>query len=147
MTPFRRGDRLRRAGRMTAPMSSAPANRTRLSLPRLAREYRTIEVMVGVHCRGHHAGAGEQCAACADLLEYAARRLDRCPFRDKKPTCANCSVHCYSEERREQIKSVMRYAGPRMMWTHPWLALAHIRDGWRRAPHLPKARSGARRAA
>ncbi len=103
--------------------------------------------MVGVYCRAHHDAEDGECASCADLLEYAGRRIDRCPFRDKKPTCAKCAVHCYSDERRAQIKSVMRVAGPRMLWTHPLLALAHIRDGWRDAPHLPKPRSAARRAA
>jgi len=128
-------------------MSTVPAHRPRLALARLAREYRTIAVMVGIHCRAHHDAPDGGCATCADLLEYAGRRLDRCPFRDKKPTCANCAVHCYSDERREQIKTVMRFAGPRMLWTHPLLALSHIRDGWRPAPHLPKSRSGPRRTA
>jgi len=128
-------------------MSTIPAHRSRLALARLGREYRTIAVMVGIYCRAHHEGHRDACASCADLLEYAGRRLDRCPFRDKKPTCANCAVHCYSDERRKEIKSVMRFAGPRMMWTHPLLALAHILDGRRPAPHLPKPRTTARRAA
>jgi len=128
-------------------MSTIPVHRTRLAIARLGREYRTIAVMVGIYCRAHHGSRESACASCADLLDYAGRRLDRCPFRDKKPTCANCAVHCYSDERRAQIKTVMRFAGPRTMWTHPLLALAHIRDGWRRAPHLPKPRSAARRVA
>jgi hypothetical protein len=123
-------------------MADVPANRSRLALARLAREYRTTAAMVDIHCRAHHGTPG-RCAQCAELLDYAARRLDRCPFRECKPTCANCVVHCYSDERREQIKAVMRFAGPKMMWRHPLLALAHVRDGWRAVPHLPKTRSRA----
>jgi hypothetical protein len=41
---------------------------------------------------------------------------------------------------RERVRDVMRYAGPRMMWRHPWLALAHVVDGRRPAPALPKAK-------
>jgi hypothetical protein len=39
-------------------------------------------------------------------------------------------VHCYQKDRRAQIKTVMRFAGPRMMWEHPWLSLCHLLDGW-----------------
>ena len=24
----------------------------------------------------------------------------------------------------------MRYAGPKMLWEHPWLSLCHLLDGW-----------------
>jgi hypothetical protein len=33
---------------------------------------------------------------------------------------------------RDQVKVVMRYAGPRMLWHHPILALFHILDGLKR---------------
>jgi len=45
----------------------------------------------------------------------------------------------YSAAMREQVRVVMRYAGPRMLRRHPWLALAHIVDGRRPAPDLPAA--------
>ena len=125
-------------------MPDLPAHRSRLLLARLAREYRTIAVMLDIYCRAHHGVQGGTCVPCTDLLDYAGRRLHRCPFRDRKPTCAKCAVHCYSDERRDEIKNVMRFAGPRMLRTHPLLALAHIRDGWRPVPQLPKPRSLAR---
>ncbi len=75
------------------------------------------------------------------LMDYATRRLDRCIFGDEKPTCTNCKVHCYTAAMREQVRVVMRYAGPRMMWRHPLLAFAHVADGRREAPELPR-RSG-----
>jgi hypothetical protein len=27
----------------------------------------------------------------------------------------------------------MRFAGPRMLWEHPWLSLCHMLDGWFRS--------------
>jgi hypothetical protein len=105
--------------------------------PRLARELQTMRAMVRIHCRSHHAAADGLCADCAALLDYAMRRLDRCVFGDEKPTCANCKVHCYSDSMRERVRDVMRYAGPRMVWRHPVLAIAHLRDGRRPAPDLP----------
>ena len=98
---------------------------------RLAREFRTLEAMVRCYCRAHHERQASDCAECAALLEYAAVRLDRCHFGAEKPTCAKCPVHCYSPARREQVKVVMRYAGPRMLFLHPWLAMRHWLDGFR----------------
>lgn len=106
--------------------------------PRLARELETIRAMVRIHCQDRHGQRDGLCAECQELMDYATRRLDRCVFGDEKPTCANCKVHCYSAERREAIRDVMRYAGPRMIWRHPVLAIAHIVDGKRAAPDLPR---------
>jgi hypothetical protein len=96
---------------------------------RLAREWRTIELMVRIYCRDHH--ETELCPECQGLLDYASVRLDRCRFGAEKPTCAKCPVHCYQKERREQVRVVMRYAGPRMLWEHPILSLRHWLDGMR----------------
>ena len=38
--------------------------------------------------------------------------------------------------RREQVRVMMRYAGPRMMWEHPIMSLRHWLDGFRRAPEI-----------
>jgi len=101
---------------------------------RLNREWKTMEAMVRIHCRDHHARTDASCAECRQLLDYASVRLERCRFGAEKPTCANCPVHCYQPARREQIKVVMRYAGPRMLWEHPIMSLRHWLDGFRRAP-------------
>ena len=107
--------------------------------PRLARELKTIRAMARIYCRKHHGTRASDglCVECEALLHYATRRLDRCVFGDDKPTCVNCTVHCYSESMREDVRAVMRYAGPRMLWRHPVLAIAHVRDGRRLAPDLP----------
>lgn len=92
--------------------------------------------MIDIYCRDQHGGC--LCADCQDLKAYVNLRLDRCRFGVEKPTCAKCPVHCYQRDRREQIKAVMRFAGPRMMWEHPWLSLCHLWDGWFRRPVPPK---------
>jgi len=106
--------------------------------PRLHREYRTLRAMAGIFCHDIHGEDDGLCDECRDLLEYATRRLDRCVFGDDKPTCANCTVHCYSRDMRERVRDVMRYAGPRMLLRHPWLGISHVIDGRRPAPELPK---------
>lgn len=104
--------------------------------PRLAREWKTMTAMIRCYCRDHHHTAQGFCPECQSLLDYAGVRLERCRFGSEKPTCANCPVHCYQRDRREQIKAVMRYAGPRMLWEHPLLSLRHWLDGSRQAPKL-----------
>jgi hypothetical protein len=130
------------AGAMsTLPNGPAPATRRVHDVrrhPRLARELETIAAMVRLHCHDLHGEDDGLCDECAELLAYATRRLDRCVFGDAKPTCANCTVHCYSAEMRENVRAVMRYAGPRMIWRHPMLAIRHVVDGKRPAPELPR---------
>jgi predicted amidophosphoribosyltransferase len=95
--------------------------------------------MVGLYCRGHHGRTKEICGDCRDLLEYALRRLDCCPFGAEKTTCAHCPIHCYKPEMRARVRAVMRYAGPRMLFRHPILALFHFLDGFGR--HQAKRKS------
>jgi len=125
-----------------------------LSTRRIRREKRTIAVMIDMYCRTHHDGSappafrepeGDLCADCAGLRRYAFERIDHCPFCTDKPTCVNCPIHCYRPEMRERVRQVMRWAGPRMMTRHPWLAVMHLIDGRRRVewPRRRGASAGA----
>ena len=100
-------------------------------MQRLERERRTVAAMIRLYCRDQH-HTPELCAECSTLLDYAQTRLLRCPFQENKPVCVDCRVHCYQAQRRAEIQAIMRYAGPRMIWRHPVLAVAHLLDGWRR---------------
>lgn len=101
---------------------------------RLKREWKTVRAMLGIYCRHHHEAAEGLCAACRELEAYAKERLGCCPYGKLKPTCAHCDIHCYKPEQKEAIRQVMRFAGPRMMFRHPILALAHLLDKFRRKP-------------
>jgi hypothetical protein len=98
---------------------------------RLERERRTMRLMIELYCRKKHSsdrvGLG-LCPACLQLADYAPQRIERCPFKENKPTCAKCTVHCYKPAMREQVRQVMRFAGPRMVIYHPLLAIAHLLD-------------------
>ena len=107
-----------------------------LTSVRLAREWKTMSAMVQIYCRDHHHPAEGLCAECRQFLDYAEVRLERCRFGEEKPTCANCPVHCYQRDRREQACAVMRYARPCMMWEHPVMSLRHWLDGFRPAPQI-----------
>jgi hypothetical protein len=105
---------------------------------RIRREKLTIRAMMRLYCRDFHGNRDMLCGECSTLLGYAYRRLDLCPFQEKKPTCKHCTVHCYSRSMRERVTEVMRYAGPRMLLRHPLLTLGHLLDKLRKAPELPK---------
>jgi hypothetical protein len=101
---------------------------------RLRREAATIEAMIRLYCRNHHAPADGLCGDCQALRAFALRKLGRCPFGNDKPTCDRCTVHCYPPAKRERIREVMRYAGPRMLRHHPLMALRHFVDRRRPTP-------------
>ena len=61
-------------------------------------------------------------------MDYVIMRRTYCPFGDKKTFCAHCPIHCYRKDKREQIRKVMRYSGPRMLFYNPPMALSHIID-------------------
>jgi hypothetical protein len=132
----------------TPSAAGATARRAeRLAHPRLAREADTIDAMMRIWCRDRHAGAvrddGGLCPECRTLMEYARKRLALCTYGPDKPTCVNCPIHCYGKKQREEVRQVMRHAGPRMLWRHPVLAIAHLIDGRRPAPPRPNAGAAA----
>lgn len=102
--------------------------------PRLQRELKTITAMQQIYCHAQHGLKTGLCPDCARLSAYAQERLDKCPFQESKPTCANCPIHCYRKEIHRRVRTVMRYAGPRMLLRHPLLAILHLLDGLRKAP-------------
>jgi len=99
---------------------------------RLERERKTVHKMILIYCEGvHESLKGELCPDCQSLYDYASKRIGRCPFGWRKPTCARCPVHCYKPDQREKIRKVMRYAGPRMLFRHPYLTIMHGIDSLR----------------
>ena len=99
------------------------------------REARTISQMIALYCAGNHSGdardhvsaCGEPvCAACKEMDDYANLRTMRCPRMESKASCDGCPHPCYHPAMREQIRALMRYAGPRMLTRHPVAAMRHL---------------------
>ena len=78
------------------------------------REKRVVAQMIQLYCSKQHHNGATLCKECSCLLSYA-----------------NCQVHCYQPQMREQIQQVMRYAGPRMLLHHPVLAVRHLLESRR----------------
>lgn len=107
--------------------------------PRIAREHETLVKMSQLYCRKQHGTVNHNlCPECQELLDYALERLHKCPFQERKSTCAKCTVHCYKPVMRERVRTMMRFAGPRMLFSHPVLAVLHLLDGRKAAPMLER---------
>ena len=91
------------------------------------REKRMVSQMIALYCRKqHHTLRGSLCPECQQLHDYALARIEHCPFMETKTFCSACKVHCYQPEMREKIRTVMRWAGPRMLPVHPVLSIKHV---------------------
>lgn len=81
-----------------------------------------VTKMVNMYYKKH-----TNCTITRDqLLDYIQLRRDKCPHGDNKPFCNVCPIHCYKPDMREQVRAVMRYAGPRLLFTNPILAIQHL---------------------
>lgn len=113
--------------------------------PRIHRELKTVNAMITLYCRDKHGTPDRLCRQCQGVAEYAEKRLRCCPFHADKPTCGTCSIHCYRPDMKQQIQSIMRYSGPRMLLRHPILAIAHLLDGKLiKPPRLKPAQTNSR---
>lgn len=133
------------------------------------REQEIVSQMIALYCKGNHSahrsapprerggemqqvrkgaplrewGSGERrdlCPECAELEAYAHARSERCPFMEEKTFCSNCTVHCYRPEMRERIRTVMRYAGPRMLFHQPVMAIRHTIESQRERRRIRSSR-------
>lgn len=84
-------------------------------------EKKTVCTMIDIRYRGSEEGQ--------QLKEYACSRIDRCPFMAEKTFCSQCKVHCYAPRQREQIREVMKYSGPRMLFRKPGMVIRHALAG------------------
>uniref|UniRef100_UPI0040293CD1 nitrous oxide-stimulated promoter family protein n=1 Tax=Collinsella intestinalis TaxID=147207 RepID=UPI0040293CD1 len=128
------------------------------------REQEIVSQMIALYCKGNHSAhrsapprerGGEMqqvrkgaalrerrdlCPECTELEAYAHARSEHCPFMEEKTFCSNCTVHCYRPEMRERIRTVMRYAGPRMLFHHPVMAIRHMIESQRERRRVRSSR-------
>ncbi len=98
---------------------------------KIDREKITVGAMIKLYCRLNHGNNRTLCGECRKMFDYAMTKLNKCPYDGDKPTCTQCTIHCYKIEEREQIRKIMRYSGPKMLWYHPILAILHLYDNRR----------------
>ncbi len=94
-------------------------------MTKIEREKETVALMIKIHCKGKHKSK-ELCEECSELLEYADKRLTACRYQNEKTFCSQCQTHCYKKDKKEQIKAVMKYSGPRMLFHQPMQVIKHV---------------------
>ena len=102
------------------------------------REKRTVSLMIRIYCKKKHGTRKGLCPECEALDAYARMRSDKCPFMETKTFCSNCKVHCYKAGMREKIRAVMRFSGPRMIFSHPIMAIRHVIESKKEKRRLEK---------
>ena len=91
---------------------------------RTKRKISSVSIMVTMYCNAKHVKSG-LCVPCSKLLDYSIEKINNCKSKVPAAKCSTCKTHCYSITMREQIKSVMRYSGPRMLLYHPVMFIRH----------------------
>lgn len=93
-------------------------------------EQEVVQELIQLYCKRLHKVRTKNqlglCPHCQEVLTYAHSRVAACPFMETKSFCSNCKVHCYEPRMREEIRKVMRYAGPRMLFKRPIMVLHHM---------------------
>jgi superfamily II helicase len=89
-------------------------------------EEKTVYSMIELYCHHYHGKREGLCQSCLDLYEYTVFKYEHCPFGNDKPVCSKCKVHCYNKNRREEIREVMRFSGPRMLFKHPFKTIFYF---------------------
>ena len=108
-------------------MKPAPGER------KTKRDLKTLASFIQIYCDGHHKSADRTtptlkahdldsiaarpvklCTDCQKLLAHAFTMRTHCDL-DPKPSCKNCTEHCYAPKYRNRIRTVMRYSGKRLL--------------------------------
>jgi len=84
-----------------------------------------IHWMIDYYCKKHHK-SDSICEECSAVLEYALKRIEKCPYGRTKPVCSNCSIHCYKIEMRQRIKIIMKFSGPVIIFRKPVIGIKYL---------------------
>ena len=102
----------------------------------ISREKKMVDSMVLIYCKNHHNSIRIPCKSCTNFSEYSKNRLENCFYQDKKPVCGRCGLSCYNSHFKKFGETCFNYAGPRILFHDPKLALHHIIDSFRNNDQL-----------
>lgn len=94
-------------------------------MSRIEKEKKVIGTMISIYCKKNH-HQKVLCEDCADLQAFALKRLSHCKYGESKTFCSSCPTHCYAPKYKAKIKAVMRFSGPRLIFSHPIMVIHHI---------------------
>lgn len=94
-------------------------------MDKIEKDKQTIKYMVELYCR-HKLKTDGMPEEYSRLIDYAYARLEHCKYGENKPACKNCPTHCYKQEMRGKMQTIMRWAGPRMLFYSPIAVIRHL---------------------
>lgn len=90
---------------------------------------RTLEAMGLIYCYAHHPEGAKDgiglCPSCRDAVEAVLRKTSSCPH-EHKINCQDCDIKCQRAGDIEQVRAIMGYAAPRMIYRHPIMTIRYI---------------------
>lgn len=95
-------------------------------MTKIEKEKHILDKMIFLYCTKKHHALKALCPGCEVLKTYAMERLTNCPFKTDKKACRDCRIHCYQKDKRSEIRKVMRFSGPRMLYYYPFDFMQHI---------------------
>ena len=90
---------------------------------KLSEEYEIVCEMIDLYHRKNDKFSDGD---ISDLKAYVKSKLSSCPHGSNKPFCSYCKIHCYEPVRREKIREVMRFSGPRFIFYRPGKSIKHL---------------------
>jgi len=105
----------------------------------ITREIKMVEAMVEIYCEDHHNTNASLCPDCIVIRDYALKRLENCPYQEKKPVYGKCGLNCYSKKFRDKAEKLFMYSGPRMFLHHPIFGIQHICDSFKNNSEIKKS--------
>lgn len=92
----------------------------------------TLLGLFKIYCAHEHADKAEGiendslCPSCRVSLDYSLERTLTCKLKGSGQLCSSCPVHCFEPDQRENIRKIMRFSGPRLIWKSPLLAIRYV---------------------
>ena len=93
------------------------------------REQATLEAIGRIYCNAHHAGAKDAaglCPQCRTTVDATLARAQACPYGHEH-NCQDCDTQCQRGQAQQDVRAMMRYAAPRMAFSHPLMTIEYLR--------------------
>lgn len=62
-----------------------------------------------------------------EIKSYSLKRLDNCIHIGEDIFCGFCEIQCFGDKYKKEIRSIMRFSGPRMILYHPIMAIRYLK--------------------
>ncbi|KWZ79082.1 nitrous oxide-stimulated promoter family protein [Anaerococcus tetradius] len=90
---------------------------------KLKEEYIIVCEMIDLYHRKNDSFSDDE---ISELKAYVKSKLSSCIHGSSKLFCSYCKIHCYEPARREQIREIMKFSGPRFIFYRPGMSIKHL---------------------